>query len=60
MANMSEGIISLTYISNEKNYLSNSFTQIIREHGELGGGLKGRGEARRGAEKNVKLNKSIK
>ena len=31
-----------------------------KEHGDLGRGLKGRGEAGRGAEKNVELNKNKK
>ena len=34
------------------------FCLVNWEHGNLGGGLKRRGEAERGAEKNVELNKN--
>ena len=53
MRTLRETHMDLLYMKLEKD----KTFRVNWEHGDLGRGLKGRGEAARGAEKNVELNK---
>ena len=54
MSTLRETYIDLIYMGSRKRKIS----CVNWEHGNLGRGMKGRGEAGKGAEKNVELNKN--